>query len=426
MISRKYQSRESRSQQMLLPNRIDDYVGENNPVRAIDAYVEGLDMRAPGFRHTECVTPAGQPPYDPAVLARIYLYGYTNSICSSRKLSRECARNTEMIWLTQGSRPSHATIATFRRENSAALRKMNRDFVKLCGELGLFGGRQVAVDGTFIKADANKTTIRTKDYLLKELKEIEKKVEEYQQAVELADSREQGEGDTEDGELAGKLEKIKRKQAEAREMARELERSGDTQISAVDKDARLMTKRGTAVAGYNAQIAVDSENRLVVGQEIVQDGNDMNQLVPMVDVAKEVFETEELEVLADAGYCNGTHLKQCEEKGVEAYVPIINRGRKSKRIGKDRFTYDPDSDSYRCPEGKELSPGGRVKQNGKNHIVYRSLRTDCEDCPLREMCLGEKAKTRQVLRWEHEEVMALDVRKVVAFFEFSSFKKLIF
>ncbi len=401
---------------MLLPNKIDDYIGENHPVRAIDAYVEGADMRALEFKHTEHGrTSAGQPPYNPVVLAKMYLYGYINSICSSRKLSKECLRNMEMIWLTQDSRPSHATIASFRRENSEALKKMNRDFVKLCRELDLFGAQQVAVDGTFIKADANKTTIRTKKFLDKELEEIEKKVEEYQQAVELADSCEGEQSSTEDEELAAKLEKIKEKQAEAQEMARELKRSGDTQISTVDKDARLMTKRGKTVAGYNAQITVDSKNKLVVGQELVQDGNDMKQLVPMVDIAKEALETEELEVLADAGYCNGTHLKECEESGVAAYVPVIDRGGKSKkkdRIGKDRFTYDSDSDSYRCPEGKELRARGKVKQNGKNYVRYRSLKADCDDCPLREMCLREKARTREVLRWEHEEVMERHVEKM--------------
>lgn len=397
---------------MLLPNKIDDYVGENHPVRAIDAYVEGLDLRVHGFTHTEYGTSAGQPPYDPSVLLKMYLYGYMNSILSSRKLSKECSRNTEMIWLTQNSRPSHTTIALFRRENAKALREVNRDFVKLCRELDLFGAQQVAVDGTFIKADANKTTIRTKAYLEKELKEIEKKVAEYQEALELGDSQEAGQRDTEDEELAGKLEKIKQRQAEAQAMKKELERSGDTQISTVDKDARLMTKRGNTVAGYNAQIAVDSKNKLVVGQEVVQEGNDMKQLVPMVDAVKEAVETEELEVLADAGYCNGDHLKECEENGVEAYVPIINRGRRSKLIGKDRFTYDEDSDSYRCPEGKELSRRGTVKQNKKNYVRYRSSKTDCDDCPLREMCLGEKAKTREVLRWEHEDVMERHAEKM--------------
>lgn len=358
MNSRKYQGRENRSQQMLLPNKIDDYVGKNHPVRAIDAYVEGLDLRVLGFSHTEYGTVAGQPPYDPSVLLKLYLYGYMNSICSSRKLSRECVRNTEMIWLVESSRPSHATIASFRRENAEALREVNRDFVKLCGELDLFGGKQAAVDGTFIKADANKRTIRTKEFLDKELEEIEKKVAEYQEALELWDSQE-GEGcDTEDEELAGKLEKIKQRQAEVRAKNQELEHSGDTQISTVDKDARLMTKRGNTIPGYNAQIAVDSKNKLVVWEDVVQEGNGMKQLVPMAAGAKEVLGSEEFEVLADAGYCNGVHLKECEHNGVNAYVPVINRGGKSGekgRMGKDRFTYDPGSDSYRCPEGRELS-----------------------------------------------------------------------
>ena len=405
MNHRRYQPKESRGQQMLLPARIDEYVGENHPVRAIDAYADTLDLGELGFSHTEYGTQAGQPPYDPRVLVKIYLYGYTNSIRSSRRLSAECRRNMEMIWLAQGAHPSHATVASFRRDNAKALREVNRDFVKLCGELELFGGEQVAVDGTFIKADANKTTIHTKDHLEGELEEIEKKVEEYQQALERADTGEGEEWKTEDEGLGAKLEKIEQRQKEKQALREELERSGDTQISTVDEDARLMTKRGNTIPGYNAQIAVDSKNNLVVSADVSQDGNDMKQLAPMVSEAKEALGAEELEALADAGYCSGAQIMECEQNDVTVYAPIIERSGKKDRIGKDKFRYDADSDSYRCPGGKELLRGAKVKRSGRNYIRYRSLKADCDGCPLRDMCLGEKARTREVLRWENEDVM---------------------
>lgn len=407
MYKRRYQSSQNREQPMLLPARIEDYVGEDNTVRVIDAYVETLDLGEMGFTHTKFKITAGQPPYDPAVMLKIYLYGYCNKIRSSRNLQTETRRNMEMVWLTQNSRPSHTSIASFRRNNLGALGDVNRDFVLLCKELGLFGGRQVAVDGTFMKANAAKSTIRTKGYLDREIEGIEKKIAEYHRELERNDAEEEEDTDTcGESDLEEKIEKMKRIQEEKREVRKELERSGNTQVSSVDEDARLMTKRGTTLPAYNAQIAVDDKHNLVVAEAVVRDGNDAQQLVPMTVKAMEALGVEEIEVLADKGYCAGEQIKECEERKITAYVPVPRRNGGKKGIGKEEFAYDSEEDCYVCPEGKRLVAGKNlVRRNGRNCYRYSARAGDCSGCPLRDRCLGKREKVRSVYRWEHEEVV---------------------
>ena len=149
MSERRYKEVQSRSQMMLLPPCLDDYVSEHNAVRASDAFVGTLDLQALGFAHAEGNCGAGQPAFDPALLLKWYLYGYQHRVRSSRRLEAETRRNLEVIWLCQGATPSYKTIADFRKNNAAALQAANREFVLLCCELSLLGGSRVAIDGTF-------------------------------------------------------------------------------------------------------------------------------------------------------------------------------------------------------------------------------------------------------------------------------------
>ncbi len=169
MPIRRYQPSLNRQQDMLLPPRVEDYVSQYNTVRAIDAYVNTLELHALGFKHTQSVFSSGQPPFDPCALLKLYLYGYLQGIRSSRKLERETTRNLEVMWLVEGLLPSYKTIADFRKDNSTALKATNRDFMLLCKELSLFGGEQIAVDGSFFKGDTSKDNIYTEDKLDKQL-----------------------------------------------------------------------------------------------------------------------------------------------------------------------------------------------------------------------------------------------------------------
>lgn len=412
MFSRRYQPVLNRQQEMLLPPCVDEYVNQNHPVRAIDAYVDTLDLQALGFKNTHPVIGAGQPAYNPAALLKLYLYGYLQGIRSSRKLEREASRNLEVMWLIEGLRPTYKTIADFRKVNGAALKAANRDFLLLCKELALFGGEQAAVDGSFFKADASKSGIYTEDKLNKQLEYLDKKIAEYQQALvdqDAADDR-AGKGSlVEDEQLQQKLEQLRNKQAKKKALQQQLKDSGDKQVSTVDKDARLLTKRGQTVAGYNVQIVVDDKHKLIVAEEVTQDGNDSHQLVPMLEKAQNILQSENLTGLADSGYYEGNQLKTCEEQNIAVYVAIPDKSKAiaaKGRFTREQFSYDPELDCYSCPQGKPLAASGKAHQkNGKWLTRYQSKATDCNQCPLREQCLGEKAAIKQIHRWEHEAVV---------------------
>jgi transposase len=411
MSRRRYQQTLNRQQEMLLPARVEEYVSENNSVRAIDVFVDTLDIQSLGVKHVQGGISAGQPPYNPLAMLKLYLYGYLQGIRSSRKLERETHRNLEVIWLIEGLRPSYKSIADFRKNNSTALKAANRDFILLCKELALLGGEEIAVDGSFFKADASKAGIYTDDKLTKQLAALEKKINAYQQALSDQDSADDQAGIgslVEDPQLADKLQRLQEIQTEKKALQQQLTASGQKQLSTVDSDARLMTKRGHTVAGYNAQIAVDSLHKLVVAEDVTQDGNDTQQLTPMLAKAQEILQSDQLVGYGDGGYYDGNQLKTCEEQGITVYVAIPDKSKaiaKQGRYTRDQFRYDAEQDHYTCPQGQLLTPCGKQQKNGKTLIRYQSKTSDCKLCPVAKHCLAEKACIRQIYRWEHEAVV---------------------
>ena len=373
MAQRRYQQSLNRQQDMLLPPRVEDYVSQNNTVRAIDAYVNTLDLQQLDFKNTQSEISSGQPAYDPAALLKLYLYGYLQGIRSSRKLERETCRNLEVMWLVEGIQPTYKTIADFRKENSVALKATNRDFLLLCKELSLFGAEEVAVDGSFFKADANKDGIYTEQKLAHQIESLEKKITAYQEALDqqdAADDKADQDHLAEDEQLNEKLLILKEKQARKKALQQRLKDSGKKQISTVDKDARLLTKRGQTVAGYNVQIAVDSQHKLIVAEDVTQEGNDTQLLAPMLEKAQAIVEAENLIGLGDSGYYNGTQLKACEEQNITVYVAIPDKSKKTgqqKRFTREQFIYNKEQDCYHCPQGKPLTRNGSVvrKSNKK-------------------------------------------------------------
>ena len=256
MTQRKYKTGTSREQIALLPARVEDYVSPDALVRAVDAYVDTLDMEGLGFRHADGghASGNGQPPYDPRDHLKLYLYGYLNKIRSSRCLERETKRNMEVIWLMKGLSPNFKTIADFRKDNAEPLKKVNRDFTALCKELDLFGGKKVGIDGSFFHADASKASIYKKDRLDKDLKKLEEEIERYHIELNESDKADDKNGEqvlSEDPDLAKKLEALKKKQIQKRKLKDKLEASGETQISTTDEDARLLNKGNGTIAGYH-------------------------------------------------------------------------------------------------------------------------------------------------------------------------------
>jgi transposase len=417
MTNRTFKAGVSRDQASFLPPCVEDYVGRDNPVRAIDAYVDALELEQLGFRHPGSDGGAGQPPYHPGDLLKLYLYGYLHRIRSSRGLAREAQRNVELMWLIKRLAPGYRTIAGFRKDNWAALKAANRDFVVLARELGLVGGALVGIDGAFFDGNASKASIRTRRRLAERLAEIEREIEAYGASLDANDAAEATRspgGEDRDGggggDVAGKVAALMAKRANVRANLEELDASGETQLSRTDADARLLTKNSQVVAGYNVQIAVDDAHKLIVASEVVNDGNDTGQLYKMAKAAKEALGAETLQALADVGYYNGAALKDCEDDGIVAYVPqAVRTGRLAAqgRFCHDDFAYDAGADAYRCPGGALLQPTRGRKRNtgGRIEIRYVSRKAVCDACPLRQRCVTDKQPTRTVHRWEHEDVL---------------------
>jgi transposase len=418
MTNQTFKVGESREQASLLPPRIEDYVGPNNPVRAIESFVCALDLAKLGFRHADRGVEVGQPPYDPADMLKLYLYGYINQIRSSRRLEREACRNLELIWLLKNLRPGYRTIANFRKENWKALKAVNRSFVLLARELGLVGGAVVAIDGAFFHGDASKASIFTRKRLAEQIANLDREIETYGRSLEDNDAaearhRSDGHGDSGGGgggDLGEKVSALMAKRSRAQADLDRLEASGETQLSLTDPDARLLSKNGQALVGYNVQAVVDDKHKLIVASEVVNDSSDVNQLHAMAKAAKEALDAQALQVLADAGYYNSTELKACEDDGIVAYVPPSEgngRLEKAGRFSLKDFSYDAAADAYRCPAGALLRPmkGRWQNTSGRVEIRYASRKAVCGTCQLRARCLTPKAPQRTIGRWEHEDVL---------------------
>jgi transposase len=413
MTNRTFKSGESREQRCLLPPRIEDYVGPDNPVRAIESFVCALDLAKLKFRHADRGAEVGQPPYGPADLLKLYLYGYINQVRSSRRLEREACRNLELIWLLKNLRPGYRTIANFRKENWEALRAANRNFVLLVRELGLVGGTVVAIDGSFFHGDASKASIFTRKRLAEQITRLDQEIEAYGKSLEdndAAEARGRTDGDGDGGDLGAKVAALMAKRSRAQADLDRLEANGETQLSLTDPDARLLSKSGQTVAGYNVQAVVDDKHKLIVESAVVNDSSDVGQLHAMAKAAKEALGAETLQVLADAGYYSSTELKACEDDGIVAYVPPpegTGRLEKQGRFSLKDFSYDSAADAYRCPAGELLRPtkGRFTNTSGRVEIRYLSRKAICDACPLRARCLTPKAAQRSIGRWEHEDVL---------------------
>ena len=407
----------SRGQPSFLPARIEDYVDRKNPVRAIDAYVDAVDLVEMGFRHPGSGGGRGQPPYHPQDLLKLYMYGYLNRIRSSRALEREAERNLEVIWLLKGLEPCFRTIGNFRKDNWAALKAACREFVVVLSDLGLVGGECVAIDGAFFDGNASKASIATRKKLAERLAALERDIEAYGTALEANDLAEAthsaakqdgGGGDGED--IAQQVAALMEKRAKLQADLARLDESGETQLSRTDPDARRLSKRGQTLAGYNVQIAVDDKHKLIVASEVVNDGNDTGQLYPMAKAAKDELGVEKLTVLADTGYYNSIGLKECEDDAIVAYVPVAERSSRLEQQGRlshEEFIYDAEADAYRCPGDKLLTPseGRKINTGGRVEIRYTSRKAECDACPLRSRCLSERTPTRTICRWVHEDVL---------------------
>lgn len=403
-----------REQLVLFPESLDEYIREDNPVRFIDAFVGGLDLRELGFERA-VAKETGRPPYHPGDLLKLYLYGYVNHVRSSRKLEREAARNVEVMWLLRKLTPDFKTIADFRRDNGPGIVRACREFTVVCQEMGLFGGELVAIDGSRFKAVNGQRRNFTKPKLKKLIEKTDKKIREYLEQLDAADEEETDSDHPTAEELQEKIEQLKRRQAAHHELQEELEESGESQVSLTDPDARLMWRGvgSQAEVAYNVQISVDAKNKLILDHEVTNACTDAEQLTVMALRAKERLGVEKLDVLADSGYYDSDEVAACSEKGVSPYIPTPRNSSSNKRValyGKEDFRYDAEANCYFCPAGQKLTYRFSGLRNGREILYYGT--GGCKTCTRKARCTRKK-KGRYIWRWANEaflEAMAWRVR----------------
>ena len=394
-----------RSQSTLLPDCIDDWVDDSNPVRAVDAFVDALKLDKLGF---DGVVPeaTGRPSYHPGAMLKLYIYGYLNRIQSSRRLEREARRNLEVIWLIRRLAPDDKTIADFRKDNGTAIKKVCAQFVDLCRDMGLLAKASVAIDGSKFKAVNNRDKNFTKGKVERRRAQLEESVARYLAQLDTADLQDPSDA------LAAKTAHLKEKIAKiASEMQRleayekQMLASPDSQISLTDPDSRSMATsgRGSGVVGYNVQVAVDTEHHLIIAHEVTNSGSDRAQLANVGKAAKEVLRSETLQAVADRGYFNSPEILACYEAGITVTLPKpMTSGAKSEgRFGKQDFVYLPDEDAYRCPAGERLKYRYSNEEDGKK--LRRYWTTACPACPLKSKCTA--GPERRIPRWEHEHLL---------------------
>ena len=394
-----------RGQMTLFPDRLEDWIGEDNPVRVVDLFVDEIDLAELGFGR---VAPAltGRPGYHPSVLLKLFIYGYLNRVPSSRALEREAGRNVEVMWLTGRLAPDHKTIADFRRDNGPAIRKTCAQFVELCRRIGVLKGACVAIDGSKFKAVNNRDKNFTKGKIASWIALLEASIDRYLEEMVRIDRQEAGEARAEKiANLAQRSDRIRQEIQRLQDMDLALKEAPDSQISLTDPDARSMatSARGSGFVGYNAQAAADTETHLIVTHDVINDGHDREQLSPMAKGAKAALGRDEMSVVADKGYFSGREILACHEEGITTTLPRpeTSGNRKKGMYVKADFAYDVDEDVYRCPAGETLTY--RYTTEEKGLVVRRYWASVCQTCPVRARCTT--GKERRITRWEHEPLV---------------------
>jgi transposase len=401
---------EARTQSVLFPERLEDWIDDGNPVRVIDAFVEELELRALGF---EGAVPAdtGRPGYHPSTLLKIYNYGYLNRIQSSRRLEREAQRNVEVVWLTGRLMPDFKTIADFRKDNGPAIRKVCIGFIDLCREMRLFTDAVVAIDGSKFKAVNNRDRNFTQQKIKSRMEHLEKAVKQYLDDLDRADREPSAIPEVRVSHLKEKIATIRSKMRQLTKIKEQLPTT-EGQLSLTDPDARSMNSagKGTGTVGYNVQAAVDTKNHMIVAHEVTNVGHDRTQLTDMAKLAREACGKKSLTALADRGYFSGEEILRCGQAGITALVPkpLTSGSRAEGRFDKRDFIYNAKRDDYRCPAGERAIWRMTSIENGQT--LHRYWPSACPRCPIKTKCTT--GDYRRITRWEHEAVLEAMQRRL--------------
>lgn len=381
----------ARTQSVLLPRTVEDYVAEHSVVRVIDAFVGQLDMPGLGFDRSVAAA-TGRPGYAPDDLLRLYLYGYWNGVRSSRRLEMECRRNLELMWLVGQLVPDHKTIADFRRVNGVAFKAACGQFVRFLREAQLVGGEApvVAVDGSKFKACASKKSLVDGKGAAKEREKLKRRIAEYLEQMDEADRQEEGEFAPSAQQIEAALERLRKRDKKLEQAQAQLEgeqpRKGQTpRVGLTDPQCVMLKSKGmAAMAGYNVQQAVEVSHKLIVAHEVTTAVNDHTSLQPMAIQAQQALKAESMTVIADCGYMNGQQAHGCEAVGITPVVPMqeATNPRSGHLYAKTQFSYDACTDTYRCPAGAVLE---RYKRDQRAQTDYYWT-SACGSCALKAQC----------------------------------------
>ena len=388
---------QSRFQATLFPEVLDEVVGRDDPVRVIDAFVDTLDLAELGFSKV-AAEEMGRPPYAPGDLLKLYIYGYLHRVRASRRLEAETCRNVQVMWLLNRLTPSFKTIADFRKDHAKGIVGVCRAFIRFCREQSLFGAELLAIDGTKIAAVASRKQVMTPKRIAKMNAAIDRKIADYLASMDEADREDRG-AEIARVDVAAAVEALKAQKLRLQRQAEEMAERGLKQLVVTEPEARLMrTPHGFAVA-YNAQAAVDAEHKLIVAFDLTNEGNDYRQLYPMAVQGKAAVDADEVTVVADTGYSNGEHGALCEQEGITAVVPRAETVNPSgtQYFSRDRFSYDNESDSWRCPAGATLSLYKTSQTQQKKEYTTKA----CGGCPLKPQCT--EAARRVIVRDFYED-----------------------
>jgi transposase len=394
---------QSRTQTTLFPEALDDFVTEDNPVRVVDVFVEGLDLETLGFERV-IATGKGRPGYHPAILLKLYIYGYLNRIQTSRRLEKESHRNIELMCLLSRLMPDFKTIADFRKDNRKGIKGACRQFVEMCRQMNMFSDSLFAIDGSKFKAVNNKSRNYTPSKVQFHIDRVEKSIQKY---LSQMDTKDKDEKESSNTVSASKLAWLEQRLIELKALEVKVNEHPDKQISQTDPDARLMkTHHMERQVCYNVQTAVDTKHHLITHHDIVMT-TDRGQLTLVAKQVQQAMKKKDIIVIADKGYFSRIDIKASHDLGMTVNVPQIDTSGSAKKgiFNKSLFKYDKDKDVYICPAGETLQNRFRSNEKGVEQDVYFN-NIACSQCEIRAKCTtSAKNEVRRMRRWIHESII---------------------
>lgn len=386
----------NREQSILFPESLDQIIDQDNEVRIIDLFVESIHLS--DYKFVVKTTIEGRPAYHPKDLLKLFVYGYLNSIRSSRVLEKECKRNIELMWLMRELVPDHNTISNFRRDNEKAIRKVFRYTVSIAKQFDLIGGKLIAGDSTKLRAQNSKKNNFNEKKIERHLAYIDDKLEAYNTALASAD-------DDNKKIIEKEIEKHNGRKTFYTELSKQLEETGEVQISTSDPDSRqLITRNNTTEVAYNVQTVVDAKHNIPIDYKVTNE-NDSKAMGSMLRRTKTILKTTDFTALYDKGYHTGSEIKTAIDLGIAIMVAIPEVASHAPDIKYDvaNFKYDNVKDTYTCPQGEVLTTNGKwyLRDNGKSFTQMKHYKTKaCSSCPVNNLCTKNKAG-RLIERSEH-------------------------